>query len=44
VLHEFTGGADGGTPYAGLTSYRNSIYGTASGGGISGMGVVFKIP
>jgi len=44
VLYEFTGGADGGTPYAGLTSYRNSIYGTASGGGISGMGVVFKIP
>jgi uncharacterized repeat protein (TIGR03803 family) len=44
VLHNFTGGADGGDPYGGviLDAQRNS-YGTASEGGESNNGVVFKI-
>jgi uncharacterized repeat protein (TIGR03803 family) len=44
VLHEFTGGSDGGVPYAGLFEDRQgNLYGTTSGGGTSGDGVVFKI-
>jgi uncharacterized repeat protein (TIGR03803 family) len=44
VLHNFTGGADGGNPYGGvLLGAKGNIYGTASGGGASGAGVVFKI-
>jgi uncharacterized repeat protein (TIGR03803 family) len=36
--------ADGATPYAGLVSFRNRIYGTASGGGTSQSGgVVFSL-
>jgi uncharacterized repeat protein (TIGR03803 family) len=44
VLYSFTGGADGGAPFAGLI--RNSagnLYGTAIGGGINNHGVVFRI-
>jgi uncharacterized repeat protein (TIGR03803 family) len=44
VLHNFTNGADGGYPYAGvIIGPEGSLYGTASGGGASGAGVVFKI-
>jgi len=44
VLHSFTGGADGAAPYAGLTRDRaGNLYGTTSGGGASGKGVVFKV-
>jgi uncharacterized repeat protein (TIGR03803 family) len=44
VLHNFSGGPDGGDPYGGVVLDSNgSLYGTASGGGASGAGVVFKI-
>jgi uncharacterized repeat protein (TIGR03803 family) len=43
-LHDFTGGADGGTPYGGLMFGANgNLYGTTSIGGASGNGVVFEI-
>lgn len=43
-LHDFTGGADGAYPY-GVLSFdaAGNIYGTASGGGMYGNGVVFQI-
>ncbi len=44
VLHSFTGGADGGYSYAGLIQdLFGNLYGTASGGGAAGAGVVFKV-
>ncbi len=50
VLHSFTGGADGGFPWAGLTmDSAGNLYGVATGGGDtacsppSGCGVVFKL-
>jgi uncharacterized repeat protein (TIGR03803 family) len=44
VLYSFTGGADGGLPYAGvIQDKKGDLYGTASGGGISNAGVVFKV-
>ena len=50
VLHIFTGGPDGGFPYAGLTIDRGgNLYGTTDYGGIvtqscsAGCGVVFKL-
>jgi len=45
VLHNFTGGADGAFPYAGLAKDRaGNYYGTASaGGGYHRMGVVFRL-
>lgn len=43
-LHDFTGGADGGTPYGSLAFDANgNIYGTTSAGGAYGEGVVFQI-
>jgi uncharacterized repeat protein (TIGR03803 family) len=45
VLYSFTGGLDGGYPYAGLIrDARGNLYGTASYGGDSGYGVVFEVP
>ena len=44
VLYAFTGGADGGVPYAGLV--RDSVgklYGTTAFGGQTNAGVVFAI-
>jgi uncharacterized repeat protein (TIGR03803 family) len=44
VLHNFTGGADGGDPYGELLlDPQGDLYGTASGGGASNNGVVFRI-
>jgi uncharacterized repeat protein (TIGR03803 family) len=49
VLHEFTGGADGGNPYAGLAQDKaGNLYGTTTSGGSSsggywGGGTVFKL-
>ena len=44
VLHNFTGGVDGGNPYAGLTiTDSGKIYGTTSTGGPNNFGVVFNL-
>src|SRR5215469_15752559 len=51
VLYSFTGGADGGEPYKGVTlDAQGNIYGTAGVGGLyvgpcsdTGCGVVFKL-
>lgn len=49
ILYSFTGGADGGEPYAGLTfDQGGNLYGTTNFGGeqqvcSSGCGVVFKL-
>src|SRR5580704_3816247 len=44
VLHSFTGGADGASPYAGLIfDAQGNLYGTTNKGGASGAGVVFKL-
>jgi len=43
VLHTFTGGADGGQPYAGvILDPVGNLYGTATAGG-AGYGVVYKL-
>lgn len=51
-LHTFSGppspgfnftNADGGLPQAGLTLSGNTLYGTASSGGSSGLGIVFAV-
>ena len=44
VLYSFTGGADGGYPYAGLVlDKKGNLYGTTYAGGVSGQGTVFKL-
>jgi uncharacterized repeat protein (TIGR03803 family) len=47
VLHAFTGGTDGGNPYAGLLAIGDTLYGTAIDGGNEcipvGCGTVFKL-
>lgn len=44
VLHDFTGGSDGGNPWGNVTLEPNGkLYGTTSGGGSYGHGVVFEI-
>jgi uncharacterized repeat protein (TIGR03803 family) len=47
ILHSFTGGTDGGDPYAGLTFEAGKLYGTTNFGGSpscsSGCGVVFRL-
>jgi uncharacterized repeat protein (TIGR03803 family) len=43
VVHNFTGGSDGGYPVDGLMmDSKGVLFGTASSGGTSGLGVVFK--
>lgn len=44
VLHEFTGGSDGGNPLAGLTiDAAGNLYGTTVFGGLTQEGVVFEL-
>ncbi len=44
VLHKFTGGKDGGVPFAGLIfDAAGNLYGTTTKGGAHGYGVVFKL-
>jgi uncharacterized repeat protein (TIGR03803 family) len=44
LLYTFTGGVDGGYPYAGLVrDAKGNLYGTTSGGGAYGQGTVFKV-
>jgi uncharacterized repeat protein (TIGR03803 family) len=44
VLHTFTGGTDGALPYGNLLMGADgALYGTASGGGASGNGTVWKL-
>ena len=44
VLYSFTGGADGGNPYAGvIPDSAGDLYGTTFGGGAAGAGVVYKL-
>ena len=44
ILHNFTGGADGGSPRSGLIrDSAGNIYGTTEYGGASGQGTVFKV-
>jgi uncharacterized repeat protein (TIGR03803 family) len=44
VLYNFTGGADGGTPEAGLIrDSAGNLYGTTFLGGAAGFGTVFKV-
>ena len=44
VLYSFTGGADGGNPYAGvIVDSASNLYGTTYNGGVNNMGVVFKV-
>jgi uncharacterized repeat protein (TIGR03803 family) len=43
-LHDFTNGEDGGNPIGGASLDANgNLYGTASGGGTAGVGVVWQI-
>src|SRR5260221_4831688 len=42
-LYSFTGGGDGGVPYAGLILSGNTLYGTTAGGGRSSNGTVFPV-
>jgi len=44
VLYSFTNGSDGGYPvYVSPVLHQGNVYGTASGGGTFGFGVVFEI-
>jgi len=44
ALYSFTGGNDGGTPFAGvIRDPAGKLYGTTRGGGKEGAGVVFRL-
>jgi uncharacterized repeat protein (TIGR03803 family) len=43
VLYTFTGGKDGGYPFAGVTLYNGALYGTTLIGGYQNNGVIFKL-
>lgn len=43
VLHTFTNGPDGATPYGGLVLSGATLYGMANGGGTNAGGTVFKV-
>jgi uncharacterized repeat protein (TIGR03803 family) len=42
-LYSFSGGSDGATPVAELNLSGDTLYGTTSYGGVSGVGTVFKV-
>ena len=42
-LHDFGGGNDGATPYAGLSDVNGTLYGTTNAGGSSNCGTVFSL-
>jgi uncharacterized repeat protein (TIGR03803 family) len=45
ALYSFTGGADGGNPYAGvIRDSAGDLYGTTYNGGTANVGVVFELP
>jgi uncharacterized repeat protein (TIGR03803 family) len=43
VIHNFTGGSDGANPLSGFLMVDGYLIGTASAGGSSGLGVVFRL-
>ena len=44
ILYNFTGGADGANPFAGVVmDAAGNLYGTTNNGGAAGAGVVFKL-
>jgi uncharacterized repeat protein (TIGR03803 family) len=43
TLHGFNNGSDGSTPYGGLISEGDMLYGTARDGGSAGKGTVFRV-
>jgi len=43
LLHPFTGGGDGGQPYAGVNLIAGSLYGTTSYAGQHGYGTVYQL-
>jgi uncharacterized repeat protein (TIGR03803 family) len=43
VTHSFTGGSDGANPLSGFYFAGGNLFGTASSGGSSGLGVVFRL-
>jgi uncharacterized repeat protein (TIGR03803 family) len=43
VTHNFTGGSDGANPLSGLFFAGGNLFGVASSGGNSGLGVVFRL-
>jgi len=43
ILYTFSGNSDGANPYGGLLMKKGALYGTTTGGGSTGNGVVFKI-
>ncbi len=43
VTHSFTGGSDGANPLSGLFFAGGNLFGVASSGGNSGLGVVFRL-
>ncbi len=43
VIHTFTGGNDGGVPFAGLLKAGNNLYGTTFLGGLHEYGTVFQL-
>jgi uncharacterized repeat protein (TIGR03803 family) len=43
VLYSFTDNNDGGEPRAGLLDIRGTLYGTATGGGSTGSGTMFRL-
>jgi uncharacterized repeat protein (TIGR03803 family) len=43
VMHTFTNGSDGGSPFGSLTQNLSALYGTTANAGSGGQGTVFKI-
>jgi uncharacterized repeat protein (TIGR03803 family) len=44
VVHRFTGGTDGATPYAGvILDAAGNVYGATDGGGSAGKGTIYKL-